>query len=123
MVSMPSVPASARIARTSARLSGRASAPSPDTKLRSIFNTEIGNRCRYDSAEKPVPKSSSCARMPCWRSVRSMRSVRGASSSSATSVISSRNLAGSAPWASNIASRRSPKSGERKCRGDTFTEM
>ena len=37
--------------------------------------------------------------------------------------IASARRDGSAPCASNIASRRSPKSGERKCRGDTLTEM
>ena len=52
-----------------------------------------------------------------------MRRVRGASSSSATSVISTRRRRGSASADCSRPSSRSAKSGERKCRGETLTEM
>ena len=50
--------------------------PSPLTKVRSIFTMSIGNDCRRDSDEKPVPKSSTETRTPLRDSMPSSSDAR-----------------------------------------------
>ena len=61
---------------------------SPATNVRSIFSPSSGKRSRYDSDEKPVPKSSRIIRTPSAFSAWSVSTAASVSSISTDSVIS-----------------------------------
>jgi diguanylate cyclase (GGDEF)-like protein len=80
------------------------------TKERSILSASIGRRIRFESVEKPVPKSSSATRTPMRRSAPSVSAAAPRSSTNALSVISSSSRCGGRPLAASAARTTSTRS-------------
>src|SRR5471032_3345841 len=78
-------------------------------------------RHKFDSVEKPVPKSSSASPIPIARSFSTLRRVGTSSLMSTVSVTSMFSGEGGNPDSCMTAATRSANESSRNCTGDTFT--